>query len=204
MPRRKPKQQGPALIGYARVSTPEQSLEMQIAALERYGVPRGAIHVEKVSGIAASRPVLDSLLAHLREGDNLVMWRLDRMGRSTMDLLQKLDRIRQSGAKFVSLTEAFDSSTLMGQAFLQLTMVLAEFERNLIVERTRAGVKAAMARGVRFGQPPKLTDEQMAKAQKLRDKGWSLARIADEFDVAPGTIRNWTAGPGRTRRRPKR
>ena len=202
--RKQSKQQGPALIGYARVSTPEQSLDMQVQALERFGVPRHSIHVEKVSGAASRRPILDGLISSLRSDDQLIVWRLDRISRSTRDALEKIDHISDIGARLVSLTESIDTSTAMGRAMMTFAFVFSEMERNIIVERTQSGVKAAMERGVKFGQPPKLSPKEMARAQRLRDKGWSLAKIGKEFDVAPGTIRNWTAGPGRTRRRPKR
>ncbi len=200
MARKSSKQQRPVLIGYARVSTPEQSLEMQIAALERYGVPRNVIHVEKVSGAASRRPILDGILKTLRPEDRLVMWRLDRMGRSASDILQKLEHIEKLGAKFVSVTENIDNKTMQGRMMLMMAIMLAQAERDIIRERTQAGVKAAMERGTVFGQPPKLKPKQLVKAQRLRDKGLSLARVAEAMGVSPGTIRNWTFGPSDKRR----
>ena len=189
------------LIGYARVSTEEQNLEMQIAALTRNGVPRAHISVEKVSAAASKRPALDGILEGLRPGDVLVVWKMDRIARSLSDLMAKMAAISAAGASFKSLTEHIDTSTPGGRLIFHVLGALAEFERDLIVERTRAGVLAAKARGVRFGQERKLGDKQVAKAQKMRDAGKSIRVIADKFDVSHNTIRNWTTGPGRKRRK---
>ncbi len=189
------------LIGYARVSTEDQSLEMQIAALKRFGVPGQHISVEKISAAAPIRPMLESIIEGLRPGDVLVVWKMDRIARSVSDLLSKMQRIEAAGAKFRSLTESFDTSSAAGRLLFHVLAALAEFERGLIVERTRAGVVAAKARGVRFGQERKLSDEQIIKAQKMRDAGKSIRVIADKFDVSHNTIRNWTHGPSRKRRK---
>ncbi len=187
------------LIGYARVSTEEQSLEMQIDRLIAAGVPRDHIAVEKVSAARAVRPALDALMASLRPGDTLVVWKMDRIARSLVDLLSKMDRIKASGASFRSLTEQIDTSTPGGRLIFHVLGALAEFERDLIKERTRTGVKAAMARGVRFGVEPKLSGKQVEQAQKQRDRGDSIRLIASRFGVSHNTIRNWTVGPTRRR-----
>lgn len=189
------------LIGYARVSTEEQNLEMQISALTRNGVPRVNIAVEKVSAAASKRPALDGVLEGLRPGDVLVVWKMDRIARSLSDLMAKMATIVAAGASFKSLTEHIDTSTPGGRLIFHVLGALAEFERDLIVERTRAGVVAAKARGVRFGQEPKLSDKQVSKAQKMRDAGKSIRVIAAQFDVSHNTIRNWTTGPSRKRRK---
>ena len=189
------------LIGYARVSTEEQSLEMQIQALMKAGVPKAHISVEKVSAARVVRPALEEILAGLRDGDTLVVWKMDRIARSLVDLLTKMDQIKASGASFRSLTEQIDTSTPGGRLIFHVLGALAEFERDLIVERTRSGVKAAKARGVRFGQQPKLSPAQVKEAQRLRNKGQSIRQIAEFFDVSHNTIRNWTTGPGRKRRK---
>ena len=189
------------LIGYARVSIEEQSLEMQIQALMKAGVPKAHISVEKVSAARVVRPALEEILSGLRDGDTLVVWKMDRIARSLVDLLTKMDQIKASGASFRSLTEQIDTSTPGGRLIFHVLGALAEFERDLIRERTRTGVKAAQARGVRFGQEPKLSVRDREKAQKLRDKGMSIRVIADQFDVSHNTIGNWTTGPSRKRRK---
>lgn len=194
-------QAGENLIGYARVSTEEQSLEMQISALVKSGVPRKHIAVEKVSAAAQVRPELEAIIDGLRKGDTLVVWKMDRIARSVVDLLKKMERIEGAGAKFRSLTEQIDTTTPAGKLLFHVLAALAEFERDLIVERTRTGVKAAKARGVRFGQAPKLSDKDRAQAQKMRDRGDSIRVIAARFDVSHNTIRNWTTGPGRKRKK---
>lgn len=188
------------LIGYARVSTAEQSLQMQIDALVKAGVPRAHIAVEKVSAARANRPELDGILDGLREGDTLVVWKMDRIARNLVDLLTKMDRIKTAGASFKSLTEQIDTTAPGGRLIFHVLGSLAEFERDLIVERTRTGVKAAKARGVKFGQERALTDEQVEKAQAMRDDGIPVIKIAARFKIAPNTVRNWTRGPNDKRR----
>lgn len=191
---------GANLIGYARVSTEEQSLEMQIEALIRYGVPETHISVEKVSGAASKRPALDAILEGLRPGDRIVAWRLDRIGRDIRDLLDKMAFIEAKGAEFHSLTEHFDTKTPAGRMHMQFAMMMADHERNVTIERTREGVKAAVARGVKFGQDPFLSAAQVKQAQKMRDKGLSVRRIAEKFGCSHNTIRNWTTGLTRKRK----
>lgn len=192
------------LIGYARVSTAEQSLEMQIEALERYGVPKNNIAVETVSGAASKRPALDGILNDLRPGDTLVAWRLDRIGRDIRDLLDKMAFIEERGATFHSLTEHFDTKTPAGRMHMQFAMMMADHERNVTIERTREGVRAAVERGVKFGQDPLLSPAQRKQAQKMRDSGMSVRRIAEQFGCSHNTIRNWTSGLSRKRKRKAR
>lgn len=189
------------LIGYARVSTAEQNLEMQVEALKRAGVHPDALHVEKVSGAAASRPVLEWALDELREGDTFVVWKLDRMARSLTDLLNKMEQLKQSGASFRSLTEQIDTTTPGGRLIFHVMGAIAEFERDLIRERTRAGVRAAMERGVKFGPDRKLNATQIKQAQKMRDAGKSLRVIGKHFKVSHTLIEDYTVGPGRRRKR---
>ena len=178
----------PKLIGYARVSTEEQSLDMQVKALERAGVNRDDIYVEKVSGAASKRYKLDEAIADLREGDTFVVWKLDRVGRSLIDLLNRMKTIDKAGAKFQSITEAIDTKTIGGRLLLNVLGAIAEFERDLIQERTKAGVKRAKEKGIRFGQPEKLTDAQKKTAAKLRKQGVSVREIAKQFSVSAQTI----------------
>lgn len=188
------------LIGYARVSTAEQSLQMQIDALVKAGVPRAHIAVETVSAARAKRPELDTILAGLRPGDTLVVWKMDRIARNLVDLLTKMDTIKTAGASFKSLTEQIDTTTPGGRLIFHVLGSLAEFERDLIVERTRTGVKAAKARGVKFGQERALNDDQTLVAQRMRDDGIPVVKIAEKFKCAPNTIRNWTRGPNDPKR----
>lgn len=193
---------GPQLIGYARVSTEEQSLDLQTDALKRAGCHPDHIHVEKVSGAASKRPRLDWAIETLRPGDVFVVWKLDRVARSLMDLLKRMKDIEDSGAGFKSLTESIDTTTPGGRLVMNVMGAIAEFERDLIRERTKAGVQAAIKRGVRIGQPPKLTPQQVKDAQKMRDKGLSVRdKIAPAFKVSPVTIYNNTVGPTRSRKK---
>jgi DNA invertase Pin-like site-specific DNA recombinase len=194
------------LIGYARVSTAEQNLEMQTEALKRAGVHPDALHVEKVSGAAANRPVLEWALDELREGDTFVVWKLDRMARSLTDLLNKMEQLKKSGASFRSLTEQIDTTTPGGRLIFHVMGAIAEFERDLIRERTRAGVKAAVERGVKFGRDPMLSTAQIKQAQKLRDQNLSIREVAKRMSkslgkyVSHSTISKWTRKPLRKRK----
>lgn len=188
-------------VGYARVSTTEQNLDMQVEALLNAGVHKDHIYIEKVSGAAIKRPKLEWAFDSLRPGDTLVVWKMDRLARSLIDLLGKMKRLEEAGVEFVSLTEKIDTTTPGGRLIFHVLASIAEFERDLIRERTQAGVRAAMARGVKFGQDPILSPAQRKQAQKLRDKKVSLRLIAEQFDVSHSTIRAWTVGPGRTRTR---
>lgn len=139
------------LIGYARVSTQEQETHLQTDALTRAGVT--VIYQEKRSGGDRKRPVLEQLLRELRPGYTLVVFKLDRVARSLSHLLEVLDRIEQLGAGFISLTEAIDTKTAAGRMMMQIIGAFAEFEREMIRERTRAGMQAAIKRGVKLGRP---------------------------------------------------
>ena len=132
-------------IGYARVSTGEQSLDAQIDALEEAGCER--IYTDKLSGTTADRPGLDDALEHLREGDQLVVWKLDRLGRSLKDLIEKIGDIEEQGAHFESLQENIDTATASGRLIFHIFGALAEFEADITRQRTMAGLRAARARG---------------------------------------------------------
>lgn len=189
------------MIGYARVSTAEQSLNMQIEALTKAGVMKDNLHIEKVSGAAAKRPALDWALETLRPGDTFVVWKMDRMARSLVDLLNRMEKLHKEGANFRSLTEQIDTATPGGRLIFHVLGAIAEFERDLIRERTRAGVKSAMARGVKFGVEPLLSGKQIEKAQKMRNAGKSAREIALALGCSHSTIYNWTTGPKRPRKR---
>jgi DNA invertase Pin-like site-specific DNA recombinase len=174
-------------IGYARVSTTDQSLDLQLAALEQAGCRR--IFREKVSGAERQRPELQRLLDQLRPGDTVTVWRLDRLARSTRDLLEIMEVIRAAGASFRSLSEPWaDTTSPAGKMIMTVFAGMAEFERALIRERTEAGRRAARARGVRFGRPPKLTPEQAALALRLIEEGQSVREVAKTFQVDGTTL----------------
>jgi len=173
--------------GYARVSTEDQNTALQLAALKRAGC-KTVFKDEGISGATAQRPALLRCLKALRAGDTLVVWKLDRLGRSLRDLIHMLDELKQRGVKFRSLTEAIDTDTATGRAMWQMIGVLAELERSLITERTRAGVKAAQRRGVKFGRKPKLSAPQIAHARQLIEGGQRVQDVAALLSVGRVTI----------------
>jgi DNA invertase Pin-like site-specific DNA recombinase len=173
--------------GYARVSSVEQNLDLQLAALRRAKCDH--VYQEKLSGKAATkRPALARCLKTLRAGDTLIVWKLDRLGRSLREIITMLDDLQERGVKFHSLTEAIDSATPTGRAMWQMIGVLAELERSLIVERTRAGLAAAKSRGVKFGAKPKLSPEQIDLARSLLDEGKGRQQVADLLNVGRTTL----------------
>jgi len=157
-------------IGYARVSTGEQTLDLQHDALTRAGC--GKIYQETASGAKADRPVLDEVLSYLRGGDTLVVWRLDRLGRSLEHLIDVVAGLAERRIGFRSITEQIDTTTPGGKLIFHVFGALAEFERDLIRERTHAGLAAARSRGRVGGRPKKLTDrKQLELARTLYDGG---------------------------------
>lgn len=174
-------------VGYARVSTEDQNPALQLAALKKAGCK--AIHKDEgISGATTKRPALQRCLKALQPGDTLIVWKLDRLGRSLRDLIAMLDDFKQQGIKFRSLTEAIDTETPTGRAMWQMIGVLAELERSLIAERTRAGLKAARARGVKVGRKPKLSAQQVAHARKLVETGEPVPQVAKLLSVDRATI----------------
>jgi DNA invertase Pin-like site-specific DNA recombinase len=169
-------------FGYARVSTQDQDLSGQIEALKTAGAT--TIYREKVSGIRADRPELAKLMAKIAPGDIVVVTKLDRLGRSTRELLDLIERIGEAGAAFRSLGDPlWDTTSSQGKLLRTLLAAIAEFERDLIRERTGAGRKRAMAAGVKFGRKPKLSNYQRAEAIKRRTAGERLADIAKSYAV---------------------
>jgi DNA invertase Pin-like site-specific DNA recombinase len=174
-------------IGYARVSTLEQNLDLQLHALKKAGCRR--IFQEKISSSARNRPEFQRMLDQIRGGDILVVWKLDRLARSTRDLLETMETIRGAGGKFQSLSEPWaDTTSHAGKMIMTIFAGIAEFERALIRERTGAGREAAKKRGVLFGRPPKLTPDQRQLAQRLVSEGKSAREIASVFKVHVATI----------------
>ena len=182
-------------IGYARVSTLDQNLDLQLEALKKAGCQK--IFREKVSGSSRQRPEFQQMLDQLREGDTVIVWRLDRLARSTRHLLETMETIREAGARFQSLSEPWaDTTTHAGKMIMTVFAGIAEFERDLILERTRAGRIAAKTNGVRFGRPPKLNPEQLKLAQRLIEEGKAAHEIADTFNVHVATIYRLAATMG--------
>jgi DNA invertase Pin-like site-specific DNA recombinase len=173
--------------GYARTSTDDQTTALQLASLKR--VKCSHIFEDKgLSGATTKRPALARCLKTLRAGDTLIVWKLDRLGRSSRDLIAMLDELRDRGVVFQSLTEAIDTATPTGRAMWQMIGVLAELERSLIIERSRAGVKAAQRHGVKFGRKPKLSADQIDHARKLIEDGESRQYVADLLNVGRVTL----------------
>jgi DNA invertase Pin-like site-specific DNA recombinase len=176
-----------AIYGYARVSTKDQSLASQDAQLRAAGCTK--IFAEKVSGARSDRPELAKLLKRLDQGDVLIVTRLDRLARSTRDLLNLLDEIGKAGAGFKSLSDAWaDTTTPHGRLMLTVLGGLAEFERELIIARTGEGRTRAKARGVKFGRPTALTPHQRQEAIQRLANGEAQADVARSFNVSQATI----------------
>src|SRR3954453_17579281 len=178
---------GPLVIGYARVSTEDQRLDLQRDALARAGCHR--TFEDRVSGARAGRPGLAAALSHLRRGDTLVVWRLDRLGRTTHQLVGLLERFERDGIRLRSLQDGIDPTSVMGRAMLQIGAVFAEMERNLLRERTRAGLAAARARGRQGGRKPRLTPDGLDTARRLMaDPMLSMEEIASRVGVGRTTL----------------
>lgn len=175
-------------IGYARVSTVEQSLDLQLAALKAVGCHE-VLSDEGFSGADFNRPGLTRLLRSLRRGDTLTVWRLDRLGRSLFELLKLIRDLNERGIEFRSLSESLDTSTPAGRLLLHVLASMAEFERSLISERTRAGMAAARARGSRIGRRPAMTPEQRQEARvALAEGSVSVETIAAKHGIHPRTL----------------
>jgi DNA invertase Pin-like site-specific DNA recombinase len=178
------------MIGYARVSTDEQQTTQQIHELKTKGGCT-QIYSDTISGAKTSRPELDKCLAALQPGDTLVIWKLDRLGRSLRHLLEIADLLQARGVFLHSLTEKVDTSTAAGKMLYSVLGAVAQFERDIIQERTRLGIEQARRDGVPFGPKPKLTPSVIAKAQKMLDDGDSPASVARAFKVDRTTL--WRA-----------
>lgn len=174
-------------IGYARVSRTDQNLDLQEAALEQAGCER--IRVEKQSGAKDDRPVLLALVDDLRPGDVLVVWKLDRLGRSLGHLIGILEVLGELGVQFRSLTEGMDTTTPAGRLLFHVAGAFAQFERDLTIQRTHAGLAAARARGRLGGRPAKLSREDMREIRVLYDRQErTVGQIARRFKVSRPTI----------------
>ncbi|SIE26295.1 resolvase [Mycobacteroides abscessus subsp. abscessus] len=175
------------LIGYARVSTVEQNVGLQLDALHAAGVERVFVD-EGVSGSVSSRPELDRCLEVLREGDTLVVWRLDRLARSLKNLLELVESLSSRGIHLRSLTESIDTSSASGRLILSVFGALAEFERSLIIERTQAGLAAARLRGAAIGRPTAMSAGQVEQAKTLVGAGHRVPDVARTLGVGRSTL----------------
>lgn len=175
-----------AIIGYARVSTVDQNPQLQLDALHEAGATRVYTN-HGVSGSTAHRPQLDACLDHLREGDVLTVWKLDRLGRNTQHVLAVVDELTSRGVGFRSHTEGLHTTGPMGKAMLTIMAAFAQLERDTMIERTRAGLLAAATNGRKGGRPRKVDDADAAKARQLKDKGIAATDIAKMLGVSRAT-----------------
>ena len=183
-----------ALIGYARVSTDEQRLDLQMDALLKAGCEQEFIYKEHASGANASRPQLGILFKTLRKGDVLVVYKIDRLARSSKHLFQMMEWLEDHDVGFMSLTESVDTTSPMGKAIFTIFAAIAQLERDLISERTKAGLAAARARGRRGGRKPKLDKGKAQEAAKMLEDNPRLIheQVARMFDVSRATLyRSW-------------
>lgn len=182
------------LVGYARVSTEEQLLDVQVSALKKFGCQ--SVYEEKISGAGKKRPQLDLALKELQPGDVLVVWRLDRLARSMEEFYRRLAQIKEAGATFRSLTENFDFNTAMGEFVLIILAAVAQLERQITVKRTEAGMKAAKERGSQIGAPVKFTDDKKAIAKKMLRAKTKVSVVAARLKLSAGTISKYKAENG--------
>lgn len=175
------------LVGYARVSTQDQNPALQTDALKAAGCER--VFIEKASGAQRERPELTAALDFMREGDTLVVWKLDRLARSMKQLVETIEGLEARKAGFRSLTESIDTTTPGGRLIFHIFGALAEFERSIIRERTTAGLSAARARGRRGGRPRSLSEKDLAAAKALlRDPEITFEDVARRLGVGPATL----------------
>ncbi len=173
-------------VGYARVSTKDQNLDLQIESLKKNGAEK--IYEEKISGIAKEMPIRNKMLNSLEKGDEVLFWKIDRLGRSLVDSVNFIAKIEEKGANIRSLTETFDSSTPAGRASLGFLMTCAEFEREMNKERTMAGIERAKAKGIKFGRRSKINKEKGVLIKNLVEQGETHQYIANCIGVSRSTI----------------
>jgi DNA invertase Pin-like site-specific DNA recombinase len=183
------------LIGYARVSTQDQNLDLQTEALTKAGCKR--IFTDKISGSRAERPGLTKALEMLREGDTLIVWKLDRLGRSVKNLVDLVGELHKQGIQFKSLTDAIDTGTPSGRFFFHVMASLAEMERELTVERTRAGLEVARQLGRKGGRKRQMTDSKIESAKKLLASGIPPRDVATNLGISVPTLYRWIPASGR-------
>lgn len=184
------------LIGYARVSTNGQELQLQLDALKDAGVAKSDVYTDKASGSKAARPGLEKCIQALQPGDILLVWRLDRLGRSLRHLIDLVEDLRQHGVGFKSVCDgAIDTTTASGELIFNVFASLAQFERRLIQERTKAGLVAARARGRTGGRPPiPISDPRIQTARSLHaDKNMPVPTICQTLKISRPTLYRWLA-----------
>lgn len=174
-------------IGYARVSTDDQNLRLQLDALRSAGCER-IYRDDGISAVARERPGLNRALRRLKEGDILVVWKLDRLGRSLPHLIEVITDLRDRGIGFESLRDHIDTTSAGGRFYFHILAALAEFERELIGERTKAGMAAAKRQGIRIGRPRKLNAAQIEHARALVNAGETVTAVASSLVVNPTTL----------------
>lgn len=174
------------LLGYARVSTQDQELALQLDALTDYGCVK--IFEEKVSGRSRERPELENMLQMAREGDTVVVWKLDRLGRSLKHLIELMEYFKENKINFVSLQENIDTKTVSGEMMFYIFALIAKYERETTAERTRAGITAARARG-RVGGQPRIAKNKIETALKMYDsKAYSIREIINAAGISKATL----------------
>ena len=180
-------------IGYARVSTGDQNLDMQMDALNKIECDK--IFTDKMSGARSDRPGLDEAMKFMREGDTLVVWKLDRLGRSLQHLIKVINELNDNGKYFMSLQENIDSISTGGKLIFHIFAALAEFERDIIRERTKAGIAAARARGRTGGRPRKMNAKKIEQAKKLmEDHSNSISEICKMLRISKSTLYRYLNG----------
>jgi len=186
------------LVGYARVSTEEQNLDMQFDALKQAGCEK--FFHDEMSGAKSQRPGISEALTFMRPGDTLVVWRLDRLGRSLKDLLQRIEELQQRGIQFRSLHESIDTTSPGGKFQFHVFSALAEFERDLIRERTMAGLRAARARGRLGGRRQEMTSDKVKMAARLmKDPNVTAKEICKMLGVSRTTLYRYVSPSGEVR-----
>lgn len=181
-------------IGYARVSTDDQNLDLQRDALTKAGCTR--IFEDTISGAKADRPGLSEALEYARKGDTLIVWRLDRLGRSVRDLIDLTGRLEKAGIQFESLQEKIDTSTATGKLVFHIFAVLAEFERNLTRERTQAGLESARARGRKGGRPALPPETIKGIQNMMADRDNSPAKVMKALGISKTSLYRYAKKPG--------
>lgn len=166
-------------LGYARVSTFEQNLDLQLDALKSEGCKR--IFEDKVSGVKTNKPNFAKLMEYARPGDTIVVWKLDRLGRSTVQLIELMEELKEKGIHLKSLSESIDTTSATGMLFFQFMCILAEHERNIIRERTTAGLKSARARGRKGGRPTGLSQHYQLLAPEVKEMYEKGNRTTEEI-----------------------
>jgi DNA invertase Pin-like site-specific DNA recombinase len=177
------------LIGYARVSTLDQNLYLQKEALQKAGCEK--VYEDTVSGLKTYKPGLEQALEHLRMGDTLIVWKLDRLGRSVKNLIELVTQLEKKNIHFKSLTDHIDTSSTLGRFFFHVMASLAQMERELIVERTRAGLDAARQKGRIGGRRRRMTDSKIESAKKLLADGVLPRDVARNLGVSVPTLYRW-------------